>query len=91
MFFFSSKVGATDGEMSYFSLTSRLKPGSESYDDIKDLFVNHVQEGSTVFSDTCSAYKTVKRKHPDLVSHLRQVNHSKGEFSRAVNHFFFRV
>ena len=63
--------------MSYYELTPRIKPGPETYEDVKGLFVDHIEKDSIVFTDTCKTYKTVKKEHPELIAHLRQVSHSK--------------
>ena len=85
-FFLSVKIlfeiGAMDEDYVILELNAKVRRGPPSDQDLEPFIEKHFAPQCILFTDKADAYKRMAKKHPELIKYLRQVNHSKGEFTR---------
>lgn len=63
-------------------LNAKVRRGPPSDEDLEPFIEKHFAPNCILFTDKADGYKRMAKKHPELIKYLRQVNHSKGEFTR---------
>ena len=80
LFFF--KIGGVDKNYCILELNPKAVSAAPSYEDIKDFVETHLAQSSLVWTDSAAAYEKAEKEHPELFAHLRQVNHTEGEWTK---------
>lgn len=76
------EIGAMDEDYVILELNAKVRRGPPSDQDLEPFIEKHFAPQCILFTDKADAYKRMAKKHPELIKYLRQVNHSKGEFTR---------
>lgn len=71
-----------DEDYVILELNAKMRRGPPKNEDIEPFMKENFAPNCILFTDSADGYKRVAKQNPELIKWLRQVNHSKGEFTR---------